>query len=227
MIALSRLCFTAGLILAAALTAFAGDLKIIANPSVRANSISMSELRSVFLLQRRTLKDGSSVEPVLAKSTVTTNAFMRRYLNRDADEVHTYYQGLVFTGKGATPRQLNSETEIVAYVARTKGAIGYVSEDTNTDLVKVLVVTEDVVAQRTLVTRVEPDYPETLIRRNIGGSVRLELTIAPKGAVETVTVLGGNPILAEAAAKAVRQWTYSPASSYTKLEVVIPFEPRH
>ena len=122
------------------------------------------------------------------------------------------------------PRQLNSDAEIVAYVARTKGAIGYVSSDTNTDQVKVLAVTENAAAQRTLITRIEPEYPETLERLGIGGSVRLELTISAKGAVENVAVLGGNPILAEAAAKSAKQWVYSPASSYTKLEVVVPFE---
>ena len=226
MIAL-RCCYLAvGFLIVGAIASLAADVKVVANPGVRANSISLVELRAVFLLQRKTLKDGSSVEPVLAKSSLTTSAFMKRYLNRDSEEVHTYYQGLVFTGKGSMPKQLNSDAEIVAYVARTKGAIGYVSADTNTDQVKVLAVTEVATAQqRTLITRIEPEYPETLQRLGIGGSVRLELTISPKGVVESVAVLGGNPILAEAAAKAARLWIYSSASSYTKMEIVVPFEP--
>ena len=59
----------------------------------------------------------------------------------------------------------------------------------------------------------------------IGGSVRLELTIAPKGMVETVEVVGGNPILAEAAAEAVKQWVYEPGAR-TKTQVTIPFDPK-
>lgn len=214
-----------GFLALAAVAAFAADVKIVANPSVKFSSISTAELRQIFLLQRNTLKDGSSVEPVLGKKRVTTDAFMKKYLNRDSEEVHTYYQGLVFTGKGSMPKQLNSDAEIVAYVARTKGAIGYVSADAVTDQVKVLAISDDATAQRTLITRIEPEYPETLQRLGIGGSVRLELTISSKGAVERIAVLGGNPILAEAAAKAAKQWIYSPASSYTKLEVVVPFEP--
>jgi TonB family protein len=227
MIASSRLCLTAGFMLIEALTAFAGDVKVIANPSVRTSSISIAELRTVFLLQRKTLKEGSSVEPVLGRNGVTTEAFMKRYLKRDSEEVRTYYQGLVFTGKGSMPKQLNSDAEIVAYVARTKGAIGYVSSDSNTDQVKVLAVTEDAIPQRTLVKRIEPEYPETLQRLGIGGSVRLEVTISPKGAVESVAVLGGNPILAETAAKAAKQWLYSASSSSTKIEIVVPFDPHH
>lgn len=50
MIASSQLYLTPGFMLVAALTAFAGDVKVVANPSVRASSISIAELRTVFLL---------------------------------------------------------------------------------------------------------------------------------------------------------------------------------
>jgi TonB family protein len=227
MIASSQIYLTAGFMLVAALTAFAGDVKVIANPSVTASSISIAELRTVFLLQRKTLIEGSPVAPVIGRNGVTTDAFMKRYLNRDIEEVRTYYQGLVFTGKGAMPKQLNSDAEMVDYVARTKGAIGYVGGSTNTVGVKVLVViSEESKGERVLLTRVEPIYPETLQRLAIGGSVRLELTISPKGTVESVAILGGNPILAEAAVKATKQWAYAPRSSQTRTQVIVPFEPR-
>ena len=180
MIASSQIYLTAGFMLVAALTAFAGDVKVIANPSVTASSISIAELRTVFLLQRKILIEGSPVAPVIGRNGVTTDAFMKRYLNRDIEEVRTYYH-LVFTGKGAMPKQLNSDAEMVDYVARTKGAIGYVGGSTNTVGVKVLVViSEESKGERVLLTRVEPIYPETLQRLGIGGSVRLELTISPK-----------------------------------------------
>jgi periplasmic protein TonB len=80
--------------------------------------------------------------------------------------------------------------------------------------------------ERRLVTRVEPDYPDTLKRLNIGGTVRLQLTIAPKGNVESVEVLGGNPILGESAVAAVKRWVYTPNHSRTFAEVSIPFDSR-
>jgi len=222
-----RLLIAAGFIIAAAMNLIASDVKIIGNVSVKADSISTSELKSVFLLQRRTLKDGSPVVPVLEKSGTTHEAFLRQYLDRGSEEIRTYYQGLVFTGKGSMPKQLNSDAEVVAYVSRTRGAIGYVSGDASTEGVKVLVVSEGRSAERTLLTRVEPEYPETLQRLRIGGTVRLSVTISPKGTVENVVLLGGNPILAEAASTAVKQWIYTPGPSRTTIEVTIPFESRH
>jgi len=43
--------------------------------------------------------------------------------------------------------------------------------------------------------------------------------------VENVSLLGGNPILAQSAMDAVRNWRYSAARSRSKMEVTIPFNP--
>jgi TonB family protein len=112
-------------------------------------------------------------------------------------------------------------------VARTKGAIGYVNIDSPTPGVKVLAIAQPGAnLERQLVTRVEPEYPETLQRLLIGGTVRLIVTISSKGNVEGVQVLGGNPVLAEPAIKAVKQWVYTASPSRTMQEVSIPFVPK-
>jgi len=214
----------AGLLLFQALPAVAVDVKIIANESVQADSISMSDLRGVYLQEKRTLKGGSLVVPVLKKSGAVHEAFLRDYLNRDSQEIQTYYEGLTFSGKGSMPKELDSDEEMVAYVARTRGAIGYVSATAATPGVKVLRIESGKRDERILTNRVEPAYPETLKQLNIGGIVRLRITIAPKGTVEEVQLLGGNPILAEAAIEAVKQWVYSPAPTRTTTEVSIPFD---
>jgi len=208
----------------ATLQSFAREIKIIASPGVKADTISMSELRSVFLMQRSTLIDGSSVEPVLQKSGWVHETFVRDYLNRDSEEIRMYYQGLVFTGKSAMPKQLGSDIEVLNYVADANSAIGYLSSTTDTTGVKVLgVVQEKSKGKRTLLTRIEPEYPRELQQRGIEGIVRLELTVAPRGSVESAKILGGNPILAEAAVRAAKQWIYSPAAATTTIEVSIPF----
>lgn len=205
----------------------AGDVKIIANPSIGTDIISAAELRGVFMVQRKKLKDGSSVEPVLQKEGGVHSAFLKTFLGRDGEEMHMYYQGVVFTGKASMPKELSSDPEVVEYVAKTRGAIGYVSASASTDGVKVLtVIPEKSTRERILLRRVEPEYPRELHQRGIEGTVRLALTISAKGSVQSVRVVGGNPALAEAAVKAVEQWVYSPSSETTTLEVSIPFDAR-
>ena len=210
-----------------AVHALAGDINIVANPSVRADSVTPAELRSVFLEDRRSLSDGSHVEPVLAKGGAAHDAFLRQYVGKSDDDLRTHYRTLVFTGTGAMPKFFDSDADIVHYVARTKGAIGYVSGDFPTAGVKVLVISHTRVnAERQLITRVEPEYPDILQRLLIGGTVRLLVTISPNGSVESAQVLGGNPILAESAIKAVKQWVYTARPSRSMHEVFIPFVPK-
>jgi TonB family protein len=206
----------------------AADIKVIANGSVKADMISANEVKSVFLEEYNSLGDGTHVEPVLEKDGPVHEAFLHEYLGGTDDDLQNYYRALVFSGRGSMPKQLGSDAEVVAYVARTKGAIGYVSAEAIGEDVKTLtIVRGGNGAQRRLITRVEPEYPDALKRLNIGGTVRLQLTIGPKGNVEAVEVLGGNPILGESAAAAARQWVYSASHSRTIEELIIPFGSYH
>jgi protein TonB len=83
----------------------------------------------------------------------------------------------------------------------------------------------EVARESKLITRVEPDYPETLKRLYIGGVVRIKVLVAANGVVESTELLGGNPILGQSAMKAVRQWRYAPAKSKETLTVKLEFDP--
>jgi len=134
------------LLIAAAIVIFgtsslrAADLKVIANSSVGASSVSADELKAVFLATKTSLSDGSHVEPVLEKSGAVHEEFVQRYLGKTDAALQTYYRSLVFTGKASMPKALASDAEVVAYVAKTKGAVGYVSAAADTAGVKVLSV---------------------------------------------------------------------------------------
>lgn len=125
------------LLLSLAAAAFAGDVQIIANSSVSAASVSTSELKGIFLGTSATLA-GTHVDPVFEKGGATHEAFLKDYLGKSDAALQTYYRSLVFTGKGSMPKMLASDAEVVAYVAKTKGAIGYVSSAAATTGVKTL-----------------------------------------------------------------------------------------
>jgi TonB family protein len=217
----------AGLVLVSVVSVAGSDIKVIANSSVTTDFISAGELKRIYLLQSKKLKDGSVVEPVLQKRGAVHDTFSRQFLDRDGEEIRIYYHGIVFTGKGSMPREVNSDEEMVSYVARTRGAIGYVSGGANIDGVRALFVApESSRGERILLRRVEPEYPNELQHRGIEGTVRLSLTVSARGSVQSVQVIGGNPILAEAAEKAVREWVYSPSATSSMIEVSIPFAVR-
>jgi ABC-type phosphate transport system substrate-binding protein len=120
--------------------ASAADIKVIANSSVGASSLSADELKGVFLATKTSLGDGSHVEPVLEKGGATHEAFVKEYLGKTDAALQTYYRSLVFTGKASMPKTLGADPEVVAYVAKTKGAIGHVGAGASTAGVKTLEV---------------------------------------------------------------------------------------
>jgi TonB family protein len=76
---------------------------------------------------------------------------------------------------------------------------------------------------RRVILRVKPDYSVLLRGSNIGGTVKLSATVLPNGTVAKVSVLGGNPILAESAAKAVMQWKFVPGPTQTSEAIQLDF----
>jgi protein TonB len=61
-----------------------------------------------------------------------------------------------------------------------------------------------------LVHRVEPVYPRMAVLASLQGEVRLHAIIARDGTIQSLSVTSGQPILAQAALEAVRQWRYRP-----------------
>lgn len=206
--------------------ASAQGVKVIANSSVQAGSVSAGDLKSVYLEEKSSLPGGGHVEPVLAKGGPAHEAFLKQVLGRTDSDMQLYYRSLVFTGRGSIPKTLDSDEAVVAYVAKTRGAIGYVSTSTNADGVRTLDLTSSAAGDRKLITRIEPDYPEMLRQLGIGGTVRMRVVIAPSGAVKHVELRGGDAALGEAALTAVQKWRYAPAGSESETEVSISFEPK-
>ena len=220
---LSVLFGAAGLLIFGAMNSLAGDIKIIANPSVTVDTISEADIKRVFL--EKSSLGGAHVEPVLEKNGPVHMAFVKQYLGISDDDLQNYYRTLVFTGKGFMPKSLGTDADVVAHVARTRGAIGYVSSAANVEGVKTLAMEVSAGApERKLIMRIEPNYPETLKLRNIGGTVRLRVSISARGNVDNVALLGGNPILAESAEAAVKKWVYAPGRASTVTEISILFD---
>jgi hypothetical protein len=116
----------------------AAEYKVIANPSVTASEISADDLKGVFLVTKTSV-GGSDVAPVLAKSGPAHEAMLKSLGKTDA-ALATYYRSLVFTGKAAMPKTLASDAEVADYVAKTKGAIGYISDAAPAGAAKTLTV---------------------------------------------------------------------------------------
>jgi protein TonB len=59
-------------------------------------------------------------------------------------------------------------------------------------------------------SRVEPHYPEEARQARIQGQVVLQAEISKDGTIQNLQVISGDPMLAQAAIEAVKNWKYKP-----------------
>ena len=74
-------------------------------------------------------------------------------------------------------------------------------------------------------SKVAPAYPELARRMNITGIVKVQITVDKNGTVKNSKLVGGHPILANAALDAVKKWRYEGASEDTTGIVEFHFDP--
>lgn len=77
---------------------------------------------------------------------------------------------------------------------------------------------------RKVVLKTPAVYPTLAQTMNIHGVVKLEAHVAPNGAVKSIDVKGGHPILTQAAVTAVGHWKFEPAAHETKELIDVKFE---
>jgi len=77
---------------------------------------------------------------------------------------------------------------------------------------------------RKVASRVAPSYPELARKMHIHGTVRVEAVVRANGSVKSTRVLGGNPVLVDAAVDAVGKWKFDPAPSESTEVVQLTFE---
>jgi TonB family protein len=78
---------------------------------------------------------------------------------------------------------------------------------------------------RKIVNKVVPVYPSTARNMSLTGTVKLEALVLANGTVKSIQVKGGNPLLAQAAQNAVREWKWAKAERESTEVLEFRFRP--
>jgi len=84
---------------------------------------------------------------------------------------------------------------------------------------------DEPMVHRKVVVQVAPSYPELALRTNIHGAVKLVVLVSSDGRVKRTEIVGGNPVLAQAAVDAVQKWKFEARPQPTKEIIEVQFEP--
>jgi TonB family protein len=78
---------------------------------------------------------------------------------------------------------------------------------------------------RKVKSKVAPVYPDLAKRMNITGVVKVQITVAANGSVKEAKVVGGHPVLANAALEAVKKWRFETGPEGSTGLVEFHFDP--
>lgn len=111
---------------------------VIVNESVPVDELSRDDVKQIFTGKKRSWENGDIIVAVVLKSGQTHESFLKNFIQKSRVQFRTYWKKMVFTGKASALKEFGSESELVAFVASTKGAIGYIDSASPHTGVKVL-----------------------------------------------------------------------------------------
>jgi ABC-type phosphate transport system substrate-binding protein len=104
-------------------------------------SVERKFLEDAFLKKITRWPNDTTIRPVdLTASSPVRRKFTEEVLERTLESVKSYWQQRIFSGRDVPPPELDGDDDVVAYVRKHEGAVGYVSGHANLGEVKILEV---------------------------------------------------------------------------------------
>jgi len=132
--------------LAAPLKRLSADVRepayqIIVHPANPATSAEREFLADAFLKKVAAWPGGEVLHPVdLPPNSTVRRSFSEDVLHRSVAEVKGYWQQRIFSGRDVPPPELDADEDVIKYVLKYEGAVGYVSGTARLNGTKVVAV---------------------------------------------------------------------------------------
>ena len=104
---------------------------LIANTSVKETSLSKADITLIFLGKKTKWTDGQKIHVAVLKKGKTHETFLDFYINKTPAKYSTFWKIAIISGTGFPPKFFQKEADLISYVAKIKGAIGYISPETD------------------------------------------------------------------------------------------------
>ena len=113
------------------------QVAVIVNKSVGAATLTSAQCAAIYSLDNKTWPNGDKVIVFDSKNATTKGKFFG-FIGKTDAELKKIWMRVQLSGGGKAPEGLSSDDEIVAKVASTPGAIGYVGASAAGSSVKVV-----------------------------------------------------------------------------------------
>lgn len=119
--------FSTTVVLAVSQVCAEGVVVVSAKSSVTA--LTKDQVSDIFLGKRATFPDGNPALPVdQAEDSKGREEFYDKVTGKSASQLKSYWAKQIFSGKGAPPKQVSSDSELKKLIALNPNAVGYLEK---------------------------------------------------------------------------------------------------
>jgi len=129
------------LIFASNIFAQSVNYQIIVNTDNSITSLSKDKIKRIYTKKLTKWDNGDKIKPVdLQKDSDVRKKFTKDILKKSVSAMKAFWQRQIFSGKGVPPPEKKSDEDVIAYVIKHPGAIGYVSDNADISSVKKITI---------------------------------------------------------------------------------------
>lgn len=116
-----------------------GGFKVVVNAANPVATLERRFLEDVFLKRITRWSGGGFIHPVdLTPDSSPRRQFSEDVLHRSVAAVKNYWQQLIFSGRDVPPPEVDTDDQVIRYILKHPGGVGYVSATAAVEGVKVL-----------------------------------------------------------------------------------------
>jgi ABC-type phosphate transport system substrate-binding protein len=112
----------------------------IAHLENNSGALTQADISEILLGRKATWDNGTRIiiYTIDENESEVTSAIFKTYIRKAPAQFLAYWKRQVFTGKGAMPKVVMSDAEMIANVAKSPGAFGYIDRTSLTDAVRLI-----------------------------------------------------------------------------------------
>jgi len=113
---------------------------VFVNKDVPDQALASPQLKNIYLGKKDKWNNNQNITCTTLHSGQCQETFIQQYVKKSQFQYQNYWKKQIFTGMGQPPRAFDSPDQMVDFVSRTTGAIGYSCIPPDTNKVKLLTV---------------------------------------------------------------------------------------
>lgn len=118
------------------------EFVLVVNVASEVASMTSHEVELIFLSRKRSWPDGGNIAAVINENPKIYESFSYTHLKRSPRQYLIFRKKMLFRGQGIPPPAVQTDQEVIDFVAAHVGGLGYVSPEAVTPAVKVVPISQ-------------------------------------------------------------------------------------